>query len=343
MSSEIPNFCPICGQRVTDKKAVFCSKCGSRLIGKSASNKGENKSNLADNSSGNAGTGVVGNTNYPNRMDFGNNPVNPQTNNPLMQNPLVYGYNNQPDDTTNQLKLTPDQIKGVKYELFNQSELKNLIIFTFIAIISHILRIMLIFNRFPSLLEIVISVPLYFLLIIGFYSIIKIRYYSSGMPITLNIDKFQYTQSLVLSTFFITYLPLTFKYHYEESNIPETVWIPDKKDYYKYKEIGGKAYVRNILEPQIQLITYFILIVSASVLLYLYLNTDPGYLANTWRLSASYLAGFVFMELTPLYGIHRQLLYKTAKYRTFFIFLFSLIILVISIFGDKFLTVLMYK
>ncbi len=318
---EFPLFCSVCGNKFKRSGVKFCPKCGATVKRRITEDTVQEKPIVSQDPI--RSQIVPQETPQPYPMP------GPQRHVPLMVPP-----SSQRDEFFTERHLRP-----VSGQLFTNEEYKTLGIIFSIAYLSHIFRIFLMFNRFPTLLELVYALPIYLIVVGVVYFVQRKALFGKGFSHQIFVTRFGSTVSLVLSTFFLTVLPHEIKPDYENSMIPSKINVLiSRKQGSGYEELPRAAYVQNTLIPNSYLIVNFTILIVGFILLIAYINIEDTHLKTTLRLASAYISVFLLTELAPVYGRHRTETIKAGKYRSYLLFFLGLILTISALFGEKFLS-----
>lgn len=318
---EFPSFCSICGYKFTRSGVKFCPKCGS-TVKKRISGDTESEETIDS------------------EQTIQRNPV-PQESPQASQMPTARSHVPIMVPPTSQRDefFTERHLRPVSGPLFTSEEYKTLGIIFLIAYLSHIFRIFLMFNRFPTFLELVYALPIYMSVVGIVYFVQRKVLFGKGFSHQIFVTRFGLTVSLVLSTFFLTTLPHEIKPDYENSMIPPKINVlVSRKQGSGYEELPRAAYVQNKIIPNSYLIVNFTVLIVGFVLLLLYINIQDPDWKTTFRLASAFISVFLLTELAPVYGRHRTETIKVGKYRSYLLFFLGLILTISALFGEKFLS-----
>ena len=131
-NQDVVKFCSNCGSPRKNSKSNFCSNCGNSFV------KSSEPTHVQEEK------------------------ITPVIQPPIIQDP----YSPQQDyDTTQSYQyppdfITPNQIEEVKEPIFVNNEIKIVVIMGLTGYLSHILRYLLIYNRFPGLMDLILPIPI---------------------------------------------------------------------------------------------------------------------------------------------------------------------------------------
>ena len=317
---EFPSFCSTCGHKFTRSGVKFCPKCGSIIKNRIVEDTDSGKTTVSEQPiQSTAPQETPQTTQYP----------APQRHVPI----------SVPPSSEREEFFTERHLRPVSGQLFNNEEYKTLGLIFLIAYLSHIFRIFLMFNRFPTVLELVFAIPIYLLVVAIVYFVQRKVLFGKGFSYQIYVTKFGSTVSLVLSTFFLTILPHEIKPDYENSMIPPKINVlVSRKQGSGYEELPRAAYVQNKMIPNSYLTVNFTVLIVGFILLLAYINIQDPHWKTTFRLASAYISVFLLTELAPVYGRHKTETIQVGKYRSYLLFFLGLILTISALFGEKFLS-----
>ncbi len=332
-----PKFCRHCGTKFTRSNARFCSNCG-MVVKQDA-----------------VGTNVqqppVSTSQTPQTSGYSRNePQIPQSAaaTPIGRiTPVKQGVYIPPDGSSSFKPLAPTTMAQPPSTRLQNNSVKRadtrvIIQIIAIAFFSHILKIFLINNYFPSIFELIYALGIYIVIITVLYLIIHNYYNSKGVYIDIVADKFSLMQALVFSSFFLTIIPFQTNANIEKSSLPDEVSVPYKtKNFIGERQLPRLTYANHYLKQRFVYWQALIMLIISMLVLYLYINASDTELKNTLRIVTIFVSGFVVSESAPIFGRSNKYMSALHKYFTFFIFLFGFAVFVIGIFSDLFLKIIL--
>ena len=236
---------------------------------------------------------------------------------------------------------TPQGISEVKAPRLDREEIILIVIITGMSGISHLLRYLLIYNRFPSFWEFIIPFPFYFLLFIILFGTYKGFLQKRGLQASLDVDRYEHMLSLFLSTFFLTTIAHRLRLDKSKSTIPESVSIPQSSKLgFSYQQYDHDDYIESYIQPRSYMFQTVISLIIAIVLLYMYINDTVPILTETTRLISAYFGAFVVVNVAPAVGKYNREFSQMGRFRTLLIFLIGFIVTLLALFGITFITAL---
>lgn len=313
-----PLFCRVCGHKFTKENTFFCPKCGVPV----------NKPQTSETTSNEK---VVSSGTPTDPISSETIPIEPM-NSPQASFP-AYGSRSTPSPTI--------QNNFLLKKSFNKDDYKAISLIILMAIIAHIMRIFLLYNRFPSFFEIVVATILYLFLISFIYLFNVLYYNSNGVYISHSIDRFELSQSLVLSSFFLTTIPFRRIADLEKSNLPDKVSVQKKiKNIHTYQEYPKAAYVVQHLQPRYYFFYSILLILLSYISLGIFASNDDPRMLSTLRVFTTFVSGILVTNVAPIFGRYNKEMSSLYKLRTLLVFLLGLIAFLLSLI-DTFLDTLL--
>ncbi|MCY3411703.1 MAG: hypothetical protein INQ03_08740 [Candidatus Heimdallarchaeota archaeon] len=322
MSEENPGikFCRRCGNSIKSPDARFCGKCGLDLLIKSQ----------------------PGPPSTP-----ASNPVIPPSgaSSPPYQTPVspeaqIPAFRPQVPPASSRKIVDPANFRLEKSS-FDSTEYSILLKTVGVLFISHFLRIMLIYNKFPTLIEILIALPFY----IGIVAIMEwnmLNFYNTkGVYIESTTTNYHLMQSLVTSSFFISVIPIVPKPNIKMSVIPEELSIIVKQNNITgYQNIPRLNYVETYLKQRHVFREALVMLIISFFITIAYVLVDVGSLNTTLRVILTFTAGKVVADSAPIFGRTNSLMSSLYKYRTLMVFLLGFFLFIVGIFSEIFLLLL---
>jgi len=236
---------------------------------------------------------------------------------------------------------TPRDIKPVSSEWYSRDELRIMGIFVAVAYLSHIMRYLIIFNKFPDLSNLLWPIPAYLIVVPLIFSFQKYNFRNNGVQVTLKANKFDFNRSLVFSSFFLTLLPPRMIIDKEASNIPEKVYAPQAGDYgISYQELPAAKYIGSKIRPKMHFWSSAMTLLLALFSIYLYFNPPVATIQQVIRLVSIYISSYVMVELAPIFGRNNDKSAEFGRFRTLLLFFLSLIFFVVALLGETFFVAL---
>ena len=311
-----PNFCSRCGNGL-GSQAKFCPKCGKPVYVDSTP--------ISDQ------TNII-------------SPAPTSSTNPIPnQNPApVYPYQNQRQNPFfGQKYSTPDTIQPTNGPVLTQFEIQIILLFSIVGLGSHLMRFLIIYNKFPSFIDLVLPFPFYFIGIFLIFQLYKRNLQSKGVNATLQVDKYDHMVSLVLSSFFLSNISHRIIPDMETTTIPERVHIPESSKLgFMYNEVERIDYLDTHLSPRSYMYYTIVSLIFSAIILYFYIEPINTTLSPTLRLVAAYFGGIVVVNVAPAVGKYNKEFSEMGRFRTLLVFFISFAITIIAIFGDSFLAAL---
>lgn len=307
-----PRFCSNCGTPRKNSGSNFCSNCGSSFKSKTIPTQiqEDNITSIPPLSSSKQDSQSMGTTSYPTEN---------------------YGYQYPPDF------ITPNQITQVQAPIFVSNEIKVILIMGLTGYISHILRYLLIYNRFPTVMDLILPLPIYLFIAIILAGVDKIIFHQKGVDINIDADTFDYTVSLVLSSFFLTSLNFQTKINQETSTVPENVYVVENsKMGMNYLQLPRATYIGQYVRPRSLFMSTLFVVVLAVFGLYLYFNSSSGNIVILTRLITAYLGGLALTNVSPRFGRYNEEMSKVGRFRTLLLFLLALFVTFAALVGESF-------
>jgi len=304
-------FCANCGSPRKSSSSNFCSNCGNSFVAipSTIDNQGISSTPIASQ--------PLPQEPYPPQQDY--EPVQ------------SHGYKYPPDF------ITPTQITEVKEPIFVNNEIKIVLLMGLTGYFSHILRYLFIFNRFPSIMDLILPLPIYLLITIILVSIDIKFFQQKGVDINIDADTFDYTISLVLSSFFLSSLNFQVKINKETSTIPETVYVSENsKMGMTYVQLPRATYIGKFVRPRTLFKSTMVIVLFAGIGLYLYFNSSTQNITILTRLITAYLGGLALTNVSPKFGRYNEEMSKVGRFRTLFLFLIALFITFAALVGEGF-------
>ncbi|OLS21258.1 MAG: hypothetical protein HeimC2_34030 [Candidatus Heimdallarchaeota archaeon LC_2] len=305
------NFCSNCGAPRKSSSSNFCSNCGNSFVSSS----------------------LPGNLQKDSFSQVPLQPVPQETFIPQQgyETTQNYGYQYPPDF------ITPNQIAQVEEPIFVNNEIKIVLLMGLTGYFSHILRYLLIYNRFPTVLDLILPLPIY-LLIAVILAGVDIKFFQQkGLDISLNADTFDYTISLVLSSFFISSLNFQVNINQESSTIPESVYVAENsKMGMNYVQLPRATYIGQLVRPRTLFKSTMVIVLLAGIGLYLYFNSSTENITILTRLITAYLGGLALTNVSPKFGRYNEEMSKVGRFRTLLLFLIALFITFAALVGEGF-------
>jgi hypothetical protein len=342
------NFCSQCGTPTKNPRAKFCGACGQPLRRQSEPTKDPN---------------IEGPDQIPPTDQ--QQPIQPQsTQNGLEKPQYVPGvdprrspsesiqypppmqsspyYSQLPGAVPQQSRfITPSQISSIQARMFSREETYLIILFTSFGFLSHFMRFLLMYNRFPSILEFLVPLPFYFIAIFIIFFVYKKSLLDSGVMTEMEADYYDHTVSFVLSTFFASTISYRSKIDQELTSVPDNVDVPKSTKYgLTYEKIPKMAYIGGHILPRAYLIQTLIASLVATICLFVYFEASSQIMITTFRLLSAYIGGYAVMEIAPWFGRHNEAMTKIGRYRTLLLFLYALVITIFALFGESFFVAL---
>lgn len=312
-----PLFCRVCGHKFTKENTFFCPKCGVPV------NKTQTSGTTIDEN-------VVSSSTPTAPISSEMPPIEPMSS----QQASFPLYSSKP---------TPSPSLQTNFLLkksFNKDDYKSITLIILMAIIVHIMRIFLLYNRFPSLFEIAVGTLLYVFLISFIYLFNVLYYNSNGVYLSHGIDRFELTQSLVLSSFFLTTIPFRRNADLEKSNLPDQVSVQKKiKNIHTYQEYPKAAYVVQHLQPRYYFFYSILLIILSYISLGIFASTEDPRMLSTLRVFTTFVSGILVTNVAPIFGRFNKEMSSLYKLRTLLVFLLGLVAFLLSLI-DTFLDTL---
>lgn len=359
MSEESPpsglqksNFCSRCGNPIKNPEAKFCGKCGykiNQIVGeKSSAEVGVTEKTGSpdiDKTYTRPYSTPAAVASQPPQYIPGIDPINTQkqTNQSFQQSPYSNAYSDQRARTSDSSKhfITPNQIQPVTTSVFVRAEINIIAIISVMAFLSHLFRYLFMYNRFPSVLEIIIPLPFYLLAIFIIFFFQKKKMQNSGVMTTVDADRYDFMLSLVLSTFFASTMSHRSKIDHELTTIPDKIHIPESSKYgLTYVEVPKMEYIGGNLQPKMYLFSSFLASILALFSLILYFEVNDPIFISTFRLLSAYMGGYVIMEIGPGFGRHNNEISRIGKYKSLLLFIFAFCITIIALLGESFFVAL---
>ncbi|MCE7737622.1 MAG: zinc ribbon domain-containing protein [Candidatus Heimdallarchaeota archaeon] len=237
--------------------------------------------------------------------------------------------------------ITPREINEVREPLFPNNEIRLVLLMGLMGYFSHLLRYLLIYNRFPGLIDLILPLPVYLLIVIILTGADKKIFQQKGVNHIIHADTFDYTVSLVLSSFFLTSLNFRTTIDKETSTVPKNVYIMENtKMGLNYQQVPSAVYIGQYVRPKTLFKSTFIALALGAVFLWAYFYTNDVNLTILTRLVAAYLGGLALTNVSPRFGRYNEEMSAVGKYRTLLLFLLSFGITMAAILGESFFVAL---
>lgn len=306
-------FCGNCGSPLTRNDARFCANCGSPV----------NKSPVE---ASNTSEATVVTPSPP----VGQSPTPQTQTQPTLVPPFA-----RDTPYADRFGVTPAQIDPAAGRTFSREELTTLAIVSGLAYASHIFRYFLMFNTYPSVLGILIPIPLYFVGVFVIFYLQKYLMRSKGVQTTIEFDRYEMTQSLVFSTFFLTLLPGNLLINKETTQLPDTIEVPTStRQGYQYDSLNQAEYIGKLVKPRMYLFHSFFIAIIGLFTVFLAFAMNEIEIIIAFQLFTAYLGSYVFVELVPIFGRHNKEASGYGRFRTLGTFLLGLIVFIFGLFGS---------
>jgi hypothetical protein len=262
-------------------------------------------------------------------------PIDPTAPYPPATYPPPYYQQPMPEDF-----VTPNEIPEVREEpLFRDNKL--VLFMGLVGYVSHILRYLLIYNRFPGIIDTLLPLPVYLLIVIVLAGADKKIFQQKGVNHVIHADTFDYTVSLVLSSFFLTSINLRTTIDHETSTIPDKVYVAENtKMGFNYLQVPSAVYIGQYVRPKTLFKSTLIALTLGALFLYVYFVTNEITLSILSRLVAAYLGGLALTNVSPRLGRYNEEMSAVGRYRTLLLFLLSFGITFAAIVGESFFVAL---
>lgn len=316
--NSVARFCKNCGNPVKPE-TIFCSRCGTQIRETDQAQTGIPPPSQ-----------VVQSPSYPQSPSQipqtpGSGPVDGQY-------PPIYDQPQIPKDF-----ITPREIVEVKEPIFRNNEIRLVLLMGVVGYLSHLLRYLLIYNRFPGIIDLILPLPVYLLIVIILAGADKKIFQQKGVNHIIHADTFDYTVSLVLSSFFLTSLNFRTTIDKETSTVPKNVYIMENtKMGLNYQQVPSAVYIGQYVRPKTLFKSTLIALALGAIFLYIYFNTNDVNLIILTRLVAAYLGGLALTNVSPRVGRYNEEMSVVGKYRTLLLFLLSFAITMAAILGESF-------
>jgi len=325
-----PKFCPQCGTPVTREGARFCTSCGRDFT------KRVSDADVGAGIGANPNEGTVPPSEVPKQPS---QPVQPAQQQPQ---PYGAGYRQQSDKQPRSYDMiTPNDIRPATGKYFSRAEYRMIGFFALMAFISHIMRYFIFYNSFPNLLNLLVPIPLYLVVSIVIVGSQKYFMREKGVNTNISANRFDYTRSLVFSSFFLSLVPFKQKIDKENTLIPDRLQTPKAGEYgVSYQDTSRAEYIGESVKPRMHLLSNFVIQIVTLVVLFFYFSTNNADLQTVYRLLAMYLASYTVVELAPVFGRNNEVAGDYGRFRTLGLFVLAFAFLGATLLGQRFFTAL---
>lgn len=217
--------------------------------------------------------------------------------------PPVTGY------TPYAINTTP--IVPLNTPLVKEQERKILAFYYFVFLGAHMLRYMLVTNNFPSPQSFIEAVLLYALFTPMIILPLNSTYHKHGVENQVEISKFDYTFSFVLSTFFIGTASFLLKIDNERSILPDKIVTMDyDKGRVIERTLRKSKYIGEIVVKEAYRRRFYIFL-AVGYVVFIANFLIPFTFTESVRLFVGFVGSMSFMEVAPSLGRKRdKIMYK---------------------------------
>ncbi len=225
-----------------------------------------------------------------------------------------------------------DLIVPVQPKLMKVEDRKTIAFLLMMLTLSLGFKFMLLFDAFPPLITWLMGLILMGSFTLFYFLWFRLSFRDYGFSVDFSSTRFDLLASLVLSTFFISYMGLTVKEDEENSTLKEpSVILVRNFDQKKFKEpqISKKEYYYRVAYPNVKRGFLTLALIIGFIINFISGTFSPAILVSL-KLFSNFLAMYILVEIFPGIGRDKFLMQYLSSWQALLLFLASSLLFVFT-------------